>query len=64
MWGASVSYEITGRHYRAVLAFAGRTRFVVFPGSPSAGRGGAGARNCVQNLRKELRLLTGRATAT
>lgn len=51
--GASVAFEHGGKHERAVISFAGRSRTVIFPTSPSDSR--RGLLNSLSDVRRLLR---------
>jgi hypothetical protein len=53
--GVEVSFGKRAKHRQAVLHYGGKTRFVVYPDSPSDGA--RGHLNCLSNLRAELRAL-------
>jgi hypothetical protein len=52
--GVSIRFEHSGHHFRAVLAYAGRTRFVIMSESSSDHRA---TRNQISDVRREIRRL-------
>lgn len=53
--GASVSFSARSKHDQATVAYAGATRFVVIPSSPSDSR--RGTANSISDVRTELQRL-------
>lgn len=53
--GATIHFDRTGKHPRAVLAFNGKERFVTIPGTP--GDAVHGPRNNIAIVRRTLKML-------
>lgn len=53
--GATVKFEMGGKHRRAIITFSRKDRFVIFPTSPSDGR--RGSRNTLSDVRRALKSL-------
>lgn len=53
--GATVEFSLRAKHAQAVVAFGGKSRFVIIPATP--GDGARGASKALPDIRRELRAL-------